>query len=56
MTREQYDREIVNYRGPDLINFYYRMQDKFKQRALRPTPVPSIRRYLYILTLINYFT
>ena len=43
MTREQYDREIVNYRGPDLINFYYRIQDKFKQRALRPTPVPSIR-------------
>lgn len=29
MTKEQYDREVVNYTGPDLINFYYRMVDKY---------------------------
>lgn len=43
MTREQYEREVTKYTGPDLVNFYYRMQDKFKQRALRPAPVPKFR-------------
>lgn len=43
MTKVQYDREIVRYRGPDLINFYYRMEDKFGTRAVRPKPVPKFR-------------
>lgn len=43
MTKEQYEYEIVKYRGPDLINFYYRMKDKFGTRARRAQPVPKFR-------------
>lgn len=43
MTKKQYDREIVAYRGPDLINFYYRMQDKYGTYAKRLQPVPEFR-------------
>lgn len=43
MTKQQYDREIVRYRGPDLINFYYRMEQKFGKYARRPQPVPKFR-------------
>lgn len=41
MTREQYDKEVVKYRGPDLINFYYRMADKYAKYARRLTPIPK---------------
>lgn len=43
MTKKQYEREIVAYRGPDLINFYYRMQDKYGTYAKRLQPVPKFR-------------
>ena len=43
MTKKQYDREIAAYRGPDLINFYYRMQDKYGTYAKRLHPVPEFR-------------
>ena len=43
MTSKQYDREITQYTGPDLINFYYRMEDKFGTKAIRPQPVPKFR-------------
>lgn len=43
MTKEQYDREVVRYRGPDLINFYYRMEEKYGTYARRPQPVPKFR-------------
>ncbi len=43
MTTKQYEREIASYRGPDLINFYYRMQDKYGTYAKRLQPVPEIR-------------
>ena len=43
MTSKQYDREITNYRGKDLITFYYRMEDKFQKYTRRLKPVPKIR-------------
>jgi len=43
MTREQYDRDICNFRGKDLITFYYRMEDKYKKYARRLKPVPKFR-------------
>jgi len=43
MTSKQYDREITQYTGPDLINFYYRMEDKYGTKAIRPQPVPKFR-------------
>lgn len=41
MTKQQYDREVVKYTGPDLINFYYRMKDKFGERAIRRLNYPK---------------
>jgi hypothetical protein len=41
MTKVQYDREVVKYRGPDLINFYYRMEDRFGKRAVALKKVPT---------------
>jgi len=43
MTKEQYDKEVVNYTGPDLINFYYRMEDKYGTYWKRLEPMPQIR-------------
>ena len=43
MTKKQYNREIAAYRGPDLINFYYRMQDKYGTYVKRLQPVPEFR-------------
>lgn len=43
MTREQYDKAVISYRGPDLVNFYYRCEEKFGRRAIKPKPVPSFR-------------
>jgi len=43
MTRKQYDREIVSFRGKDLITFYYRMEKKYKKYARRLQPVPKFR-------------
>tara|TARA_S200002703_G_scaffold74747_1_gene64457 strand:+ start:1591 stop:2100 length:510 start_codon:yes stop_codon:yes gene_type:complete len=43
MTGKQYDREIIKYTGPDLINFYYRMEDKFGKKAVRSRSVPKFR-------------
>lgn len=43
MTKEQYDREIVRFRGKDLITFYYRMEDKYNKYARRLQPVPKFR-------------
>lgn len=41
MTSKQYDKEVIKYRGPDLINFYYRMKDKFGERAARRLNYPK---------------
>ena len=43
MTKAQYDREIVRYTGPDLINFYYRMEDKYKKYARVAKPSPRLK-------------
>ena len=43
MTKAQYDREIVRYTGPDLINFYYRMEDKYKKYARVTKPSPRLK-------------
>ena len=43
ITSKQYDREILKYTGPDLINFYYRMEDKYGKRSVRLKPVPKFR-------------
>ena len=43
MTSQQYDREMTNYRGKDLITFYYRMEDKFQKYTRRLKPLPKIR-------------
>ena len=43
MTKVQYDREVIRYRGPDLINFYYRMEDRFGKRTVRTKPVPAVK-------------
>lgn len=43
ITSKQYDREILKYTGPDLINFYYRMEDKYGKRSVRLKPVPEFR-------------
>lgn len=45
MNSKQYNREVINYRGPDLINFYYRMVDKFGKYARKPKPVPNFTAY-----------
>lgn len=41
MTSKQYDREVINYRGPDIINFYYRMREKFGEKAIRMLNAPK---------------
>lgn len=38
---KQYDREIGNFRGKDLITFYYRMEDKYGTYARRTQAVPK---------------
>jgi len=43
ITSKQYDREVLKYTGPDLINFYYRMEDKYGKRSVRLKPVPKFR-------------
>ena len=43
MTSKQYDREVVNTRAKDLIDFYYRMDDKFGRKAKKVQPVPKFR-------------
>lgn len=43
MTKKQYEREITNFRGKDLITFYYRMDDKYSKFARRLKPVPKFR-------------
>jgi len=43
MTREQYERDISNFRGKDLITFYYRMEDKYQKYTRRLKPVPKFR-------------
>ena len=43
MTKAQYDREIVRYTGPDLINFYYRMEDKYKKYARVTKSSPKLK-------------
>jgi hypothetical protein len=40
---EQYDKEILKYTGPDLINFYFKIEDKYGKRAVRVKPVPKFR-------------
>lgn len=40
---EQYDKEILKYTGPDLINFYFKIEDKYGKRAVRLKPVPKFR-------------
>ena len=41
MTKEQYDKEVTNFRGKDLITFYYRMEDKYGKYNRRLKPVPK---------------
>lgn len=41
MSKKQYDREISNFRGKDLITFYYRMEDKFGTYARPLKAVPK---------------
>jgi hypothetical protein len=43
ITGEQYDKEVVKYTGPDLLNFYFRMEDKYNQGSVRLRPVPKFR-------------
>lgn len=43
MTKEQYERDISNFRGKDLITFYYRMEDKYQKYTRRLKPVPKFR-------------
>ena len=43
MTKEQYDKEVIKYTGPDLINFYYRMADKYGVYARKPKAIPNFR-------------
>ena len=43
MTRKQYDREVIKYTGPDLVNFYYRMADKYGVYARKPKAIPNFR-------------
>jgi hypothetical protein len=43
ITKEQYDKEVIKYRGPDLINFYYRMADKYGVYARKPKAIPNFR-------------
>ena len=43
MTKEQYERDISNFRGKDLITFYYRMEDKYQKYTRRLQPVPKFR-------------
>ena len=43
ITKAQYDREIVRYTGPDLINFYYRMEDKYKKYARVTKSSPKLK-------------
>jgi hypothetical protein len=43
MTVKQYDSQVTKYTGPDLINFYYRMEDKYGKRSVRLKPVPEFR-------------
>ena len=47
MTKEQYSKEVIKYRGPDLINFYYRMADKYGVYARKPKAIPSFLPHLY---------
>ena len=35
MTKVQYDREVISFRGKDLLNFYFKMEDKFGKRTVR---------------------
>ena len=41
MNSKQYDREVGNFRGKDLITFYYRMEDKYGTYARRIQAVPK---------------
>jgi hypothetical protein len=43
MTKEQYEKEVTNYTGPDLVNFYYRMADKYGVYARKPKAIPNFR-------------
>lgn len=43
MSSKQYDREVVKYTGPDLINFYYRMADKYQKYARVLQPIPKFK-------------
>lgn len=43
MTSEQYDKEVVNTRAKDLADFYFRMEDKYKSRSRKVSPVPKFR-------------
>ena len=43
MTSKQYDRDVMNFRGKDLITFYYRTEDKYKKYARRLQPAPKFK-------------
>ena len=43
MTKEQYDKEVVSTKAKDLVDFYFRMEDKFGNRARKVQPVPKFR-------------
>ena len=43
MDRETYDDEVVNTSACDLINFYYKMEEKYKRRRkFRSQPINKI--------------
>ena len=41
MTKEEYDECVTQTRAKDLITFYYKMEDKFGTRAIRPSNAPK---------------
>jgi len=42
MTEKQYEREVIKP-NKDIISFYFKMEDKYGKRAIRPQPVPKFR-------------
>jgi len=42
MTEKQYEREVIKP-NKDIISFYFKREDKYGKRAIRPQPVPTFR-------------
>jgi hypothetical protein len=43
MTKEQYDYEAENTTSTNLVNFYYKMKDKYGTRATKPNSMGGLR-------------